>query len=58
MKAYNIHWDTDGDRDVFLSLPNEIKIPDGMVDEDESSDYISDQTGGCHYGYELDMEKE
>ena len=25
MKAYNIQWDTDGDLDVFLSLPNEIK---------------------------------
>ena len=49
MKAYNIHWETDGDLDVFLSLPNEIKIPDGMVDEDEISDYISDQTGWCHY---------
>ena len=25
------------------------QIPDGMVDEDEISDYISDQTGWCHY---------
>ncbi len=58
MKAYNIHWETDGDLDVFLSLPNEIDIPDGMVDEDEISDYISNQTGWCHSGYELDMEKE
>ena len=33
MKAYNIQWDTDGDLDVFLSLPNEIKIPDGMGDD-------------------------
>lgn len=54
MRAYNIHWDTDGDLDVFFSLPNKIDIPDGMVDEDEISGYISDQTGWCHMDYELE----
>jgi len=28
-------------------------IPDDLDDEDEISDYISDQTGFCHYGFDL-----
>lgn len=50
MKVVNIVWDTDGEN---VKLPNEIELPFGMVDEDEISDYISDETGFCHYGFEL-----
>jgi hypothetical protein len=50
MKAINIIWDTDGEN---IELPNEIELPFGMVDEDEISDYISDETGFCHCGFEL-----
>ena len=50
MKAVNIIWDTDGE---CVELPNEIELPFGMVDEDEISDYISDETGFCHKGFEL-----
>lgn len=50
MKAVNIVWDTDGEN---VKLPNEIELPFGMFDEDEISDYISDETGFCHYGFEL-----
>lgn len=50
MKAINIKWDTDGEN---VKLPNEIELPFGMVGEDEISDYISDETGFCHYGFEL-----
>ena len=57
MKAINIKWDTDDEDyegEPDLNLPTEIEIPDGMTDEDEISDYISDMTGFCHYGYELE----
>ena len=54
MRAFNIKWDMD----VLESLPKEMDIPEGMEDEEEISDYISDQTGWCHFGFELDMEKE
>lgn len=57
MKAVNIKWDTDDEdyeSEPDLNLPTEIEIPDGMTDEDEISDYISDMTGFCHYGYELE----
>ena len=62
MKAVNIMWDvSDGTEDmkkedileILETLPTEIEIPDEMTDEEEISDYISDETGFCHYGFEL-----
>lgn len=52
MKAINILWDTDGEE---VNLPNEIEIPDWVdkEDDDEISDYLSDTTGLCHFGFEL-----
>lgn len=52
MKAMNIEWDVDYEEDLKL-LPIEIDIPDGMEDEEEISDYITDVTGFCHKGYVL-----
>lgn len=52
MKAINIKWDMDFEEDLEM-LPNELEIPNGMTDEEEISDYISDETGFCHYGFEL-----
>ena len=52
MKAVNIEWDVDYAEDRVL-LPTEIEIPNGMEDEDEISDYLSDVTGYCHKGYDL-----
>lgn len=49
-KAVNIIWDVD---DEDIQLPTEIVIPDGMTDEEEISDYLSDLTGFCHKGFEL-----
>ena len=53
MKAVNIEWDTDGDKKAFEELPTEMEIPDGMTDEEEISDWLSDETGFCHNGFEL-----
>ena len=50
MKAINIEWDVDNDEDIDM-LPTEIEIPNGMENPDEISDYISDITGFCHYGF-------
>lgn len=52
LKATNILWDTDYDGDG--ELPTEIDIPEGMTDEDEISDYLSEVTGYCHQGYVLE----
>ena len=51
--AYDIKWDTDGDKDVFDNLPSEVNIPEKMVDDEEISDYVSDETGFCHAGFKL-----
>ncbi len=57
MKATHIIWDIDegydGDLDVLQMLPNEIEIPKGMTEEEEISDYITEETGFCHKGFEL-----
>lgn len=51
MKAFNILWDTDGEK---VKLPKEVEIPEEIAgDTDEISDYLSDQTGFCHNGFEL-----
>jgi hypothetical protein len=52
LKATNILWDTD--YDDYGELPTEIDIPEGMTDEDEISDYLSEVTGYCHQGYVLE----
>lgn len=52
LRAINIEWDVDNEEDRD-QLPTEIDIPDGMMDEDEITDYLSDVTGFCHKGYSL-----
>lgn len=55
MKAINIKWDTDNISISKLLLPTEIEIPKHITNLDEVSDYITDKTGFCHYGFELDI---
>jgi len=52
MKAINIMWDVDYDEDGEL-LPKEVEIPDGLEDEEDISDYLSDLVGFCHEGFDL-----
>lgn len=53
MKVTNIEWDVDCPEDLE-TLPTEVEIPDGMEDEEEISDYLSDLTGFCHKGFCLE----
>lgn len=55
-----IFWDTDGDQQVFDSLPQRITAPESLSisnfssrDEmiDEISDWLSDEYGFCHTGF-------
>lgn len=50
--AINIQWDVDYEEDLD-GLPQKVILPDGMTDDDEISDYLSDLTGFCHYGFSL-----
>lgn len=65
LKAINIKWDTDGDMEVFDELPTEMIFPNELEElykEDkeyaleEISDWISDEIGFCHAGFEVVME--
>lgn len=38
MKAVNIKWDTDGDRQLAKELPSEIEIPDSLIEDMEDFD--------------------
>lgn len=55
--AKNIQWDIDlEDHESYedalanCNLPTEMEIPD-EIDEEDISDYLSDQTGFCHAGF-------
>lgn len=52
MKATKIMWDVDYDDNGYL--PTEIELPEGMTDEEEISDYLSNITGYCHEGFCLE----
>lgn len=63
LKAINIKWDTDGDKDVLNELPTEMIIPNKLEELykkdkeyalEEISDWISDETGFCHAGFEIE----
>ena len=53
MKAINIKWDTDGYMELLNELPTEMEVPKDMTDEEEISDWLSDEIGFCHFGFEL-----
>lgn len=55
MIAININWDIDleEDLDVLQMLPDKIEIPEGMTDEEDISNWISDEIGFCHHGFDL-----
>ncbi|MFR3950716.1 MAG: hypothetical protein ACLTY2_01545 [Coprococcus eutactus] len=63
LKAINIKWDTDGDKDVFNELPMEMIIPNELEELykkdreyalEEISDWLSDETEFCHAGFEIE----
>ena len=65
LKAINIKWDTDGDKEVFNDLPREMIVPDELEKMykkdkeyafDEISDWLSDETGFCHDGFKIERE--
>lgn len=52
LAAIQIQWDVDYEEDLY-ALPYKVILPEEMTDEDEISDYLSDLTGYCHYGFAL-----
>lgn len=66
MLIKNIKWDTDGDMEALASLPTEVYTPPflerGNYDLDsyldDVSDWLSDEYGWCHFGFEAVTEEE
>lgn len=63
LKAINIKWDTDGDMELLNELPTEMIIPNELEELykkdreyalEEISDWLSDETGFCHAGFEIE----
>mgnify|MGYP003286537399 FL=1 len=63
LKTINIKWDTDGDEEVLNELPTEMIIPNELEELykkdreyalEEISDWLSDETGFCHAGFEIE----
>lgn len=63
IKAVNIKWDTDGDKEVLDNLPKEMIIPDELEciykadlpwAFEQISDWLSDETGFCHNGFKIE----
>ncbi len=60
MKAIvtEIKYDTDGEV-IDLPIQLEIKIPDEIIDQEDIEDFVSDEisniTGFCHYGFEMEI---
>ena len=57
----DIQWDTDGDKETLKVLPTkytfQFDISEDEIDDDFVSDYISDLTGYCHFGFEYEIIK-
>lgn len=53
LRAVDIEWDVDLEGMEKPDLLSEVEIPEGMDDPDEISDYLSDLTGFCHFGFRL-----
>lgn len=63
MKATNIKWDTDDEDVLACNLPTEVEIPDDIMKGydgtnldvycSDISDWLSDEYGFCHFGFEL-----
>ena len=56
VKCTEIQWDTDGDKELFKSLPQEVEITlddyvEGDYLDDELADALSDLYGFCIEGY-------
>lgn len=64
MLIKNIKWDTDGDMEALASLPTQVYTPLFLDREntdldsylDDISDWLSDEFGWCHFGFEAETE--
>jgi hypothetical protein len=51
--AYDKFHHCPAELDEFVGLPLEIEIPEELTDDEDISDWLSDEFGYCHEGFEL-----
>lgn len=52
--AYDyFHHRHDGCKADFVGLPEEVDVPAELTDDEDISDWLSDEFGYCHGGFEL-----
>lgn len=66
MLIKNIKWDTDGDMEALASLPTEVYTPPFLREKqyddieeflDDVADWLSDEYGWCHFGFETETDE-
>ena len=51
--AYDVFRHCPGMLDDFMGLPNEVDIPLELLDPEDISDWLSDEYGFCHKGFQI-----
>lgn len=54
--AYSYFHHCPGAMEDFIGLPNSVEIPINITDEDDISDWLSDEYGFCHNGFKLEAD--
>jgi len=54
--AYDLFHHCPASLDEFMGLPDAIAVPAGMTDPEDISEWLSDEYGFCHRGFELKEE--
>lgn len=54
--AYSYFRHCPGALDDLFGLPETIEIPESITDDDDISDWLSDEYGFCHKGFSLDTD--
>lgn len=55
--AYSYFYHCPGALEDLFELPTSVEIPDDITDEDDVSDWLSDEYGFCHRGFALDTDE-
>ena len=56
--AYDLFHHCPGELEDFMDLPSEVELPEELIDEEDITNWLSDEYGFCINGYRLDTDKE
>lgn len=52
--AYDVFRHCPAALDEFMGLPSEVEIPEELTDDGDIADWLSDEYGFCHEGFQLE----